>query len=171
MRDEASYRCDSCGEEIVLPIDLTAGSRQVYAEDCPACCCPNIIHVEVDDKGDVWLWAERQRDGPAFPGGPGFACRWGEGRVRNRSPGKMLAFGSGLVGMVALVGFLYGLAEGGGNEIVLAICGAAVGAYVVLFGYGPIALLIGALGALAKWFHGKNKLNDGGEEKPQGMAR
>jgi len=28
MTDEASYACDSCGEEIVVPIDLTAGSRQ-----------------------------------------------------------------------------------------------------------------------------------------------
>ena len=36
MKDEASYSCDSCGEEIVVPIDLTAGSRQEYVEDCPA---------------------------------------------------------------------------------------------------------------------------------------
>src|SRR5438046_2820269 len=28
VKDEASYHCDSCGEEIVVPIDLTAGSRQ-----------------------------------------------------------------------------------------------------------------------------------------------
>ena len=26
MKDEASYVCDSCGEDIVLPIDLSAGS-------------------------------------------------------------------------------------------------------------------------------------------------
>jgi hypothetical protein len=25
MKDEASYVCDSCGEEIVVPIDLSAG--------------------------------------------------------------------------------------------------------------------------------------------------
>jgi hypothetical protein len=25
MNDEASYVCDSCGEEIVVPIDLSAG--------------------------------------------------------------------------------------------------------------------------------------------------
>jgi hypothetical protein len=28
MKDEASYHCDSCDEEIVVPIDLTAGSSQ-----------------------------------------------------------------------------------------------------------------------------------------------
>ena len=25
MKDEASYKCDACGEEIVVPIDRTAG--------------------------------------------------------------------------------------------------------------------------------------------------
>jgi Cysteine-rich CPXCG len=35
MKDEASYNCESCGEETVVPIDLTAGSRQEYVEDLP----------------------------------------------------------------------------------------------------------------------------------------
>jgi hypothetical protein len=60
MKDEASYNCDSCGEEIVVPIDGTAGSRQEYVEDCPVCCCPNVIHVEIDEDGDVRVWAERE---------------------------------------------------------------------------------------------------------------
>ena len=29
MNDEASYICDACGEEIVVPIDLSAGASQV----------------------------------------------------------------------------------------------------------------------------------------------
>jgi hypothetical protein len=60
MNDEASYVCDSCGEEIVLPIDLSAGSGHEYVEDCPVCCRPNIIHVEVDKDGDVRVWAARE---------------------------------------------------------------------------------------------------------------
>ena len=40
MKDEASYVCESCGEEIVVPIDLSAGTSQEYVEDCPVCCCP-----------------------------------------------------------------------------------------------------------------------------------
>ncbi len=60
MKDEASYNCDSCGEEIVLPIELSAGSIQDYIEDCPVCCCPNVIHVEIVDNGDVRMWAERE---------------------------------------------------------------------------------------------------------------
>lgn len=48
MKDEANYVCESCGEEIVVPIDLSAGAEQEYVEDCPVCCCPNIVHVQVE---------------------------------------------------------------------------------------------------------------------------
>ena len=58
MKDEVSYLCDSCGEEVVVPIDLTAGSSQEYVEDCPVCCRPNVVHVEIDDDGDVRVWAQ-----------------------------------------------------------------------------------------------------------------
>jgi hypothetical protein len=58
MNDEASYVCDSCGEKIVVPVDLTAGASQEYVEDCPVCCNPNVIHVEVDEQGDARVWAE-----------------------------------------------------------------------------------------------------------------
>jgi hypothetical protein len=60
MNEEASYNCDSCGEEIVVPIDLSAGSVQKYVEDCPVCCCPNVIHLEIAADGDVRVWAERE---------------------------------------------------------------------------------------------------------------
>ena len=56
MSDEGFYNCPSCGEEIVVPIDLSAGSEQEYVEDCPVCCHPNIIHIEVEDTGDVRVW-------------------------------------------------------------------------------------------------------------------
>lgn len=58
MQDEASYICDSCGEEIVVPLDLSAGEEQEYVEDCPVCCHANVIHVEVDDSGQVRVWSE-----------------------------------------------------------------------------------------------------------------
>ncbi|MCA9218090.1 MAG: CPXCG motif-containing cysteine-rich protein [Planctomycetales bacterium] len=60
MDDEASYICESCGEEIVIPIDLSAGSRQVYVEDCPVCCRSNVIHVECDGEGNSHAWGERE---------------------------------------------------------------------------------------------------------------
>ncbi len=52
---EARYACPSCGEEIVVPIDVPAGSEQEYVEDCPVCCSPNLLRVEVDEDGAVSL--------------------------------------------------------------------------------------------------------------------
>jgi DNA-directed RNA polymerase subunit RPC12/RpoP len=60
MNSDSSYICDSCGEEIVIPIDLSAGESQEYVEDCPVCCHPNIIHVEIDDDHSVRVWAESE---------------------------------------------------------------------------------------------------------------
>ena len=59
---EASYICDSCGEEIVIPLDLSEGSRQSYVEDCPVCCRANTIHVEIEDDGEAQVWAEPEQD-------------------------------------------------------------------------------------------------------------
>jgi DNA-directed RNA polymerase subunit RPC12/RpoP len=58
MDDQASYICGACGEEIVVPIDLSQGERQEYVEDCPVCCRANVIRVEVDPDGEVSVWAE-----------------------------------------------------------------------------------------------------------------
>ena len=60
MQSESSYLCDSCGEEIVIPIDLSAGELQEYVEDCPVCCHPNVVRVEVDEVGEVRVWAEAE---------------------------------------------------------------------------------------------------------------
>jgi len=61
MNDEADYICDACGEEIVIPIDPSAGSNQAYVEDCPVCCNPNLIHVEITPEGEIRIWAEQDR--------------------------------------------------------------------------------------------------------------
>ena len=60
LTEEASYACDACGEQIVIPIDRSAGESQEYVEDCPVCCRPNIIHVEIDEGGNVRVWAEAE---------------------------------------------------------------------------------------------------------------
>jgi hypothetical protein len=60
MDDEANYICDACGEEIVIPIDPTAGSSQEYVEDCPVCCRASVIHVDIEEDGDVRVWAEAE---------------------------------------------------------------------------------------------------------------
>lgn len=62
MQPEASYVCDACGERIEIPIDVSAGSRQRYVEDCPVCCHPNVIHVTLDADGEPSAWAEPEQD-------------------------------------------------------------------------------------------------------------
>jgi hypothetical protein len=60
VRDEASYTCDSCGEEIVIPIDPSAGARQQYVEDCPVCCHPHVLIVELDDSGEACVRSQHE---------------------------------------------------------------------------------------------------------------
>ena len=58
MFDEVSYICGACGEEIVIPVDLSQGERQEYVEDCPVCCRANVIRIEVETDGEISAWAE-----------------------------------------------------------------------------------------------------------------
>jgi len=62
MNDEITYTCQACGEEIVAPVDITAGAEQDYVEDCPACCRPNVLHVSIDEDGNATAWAEPEQD-------------------------------------------------------------------------------------------------------------
>jgi transcription elongation factor Elf1 len=58
---EGRYTCPTCGEEIVIPLEVTAGAEQRYVEDCPVCCHPNVIHVELDpDWPQPRVWAESE---------------------------------------------------------------------------------------------------------------
>jgi hypothetical protein len=59
---EVTYICDACGEEIVIPLDLSEGANQIYVEDCPVCCRANKIHLDVDHAGDARVWAEPEQD-------------------------------------------------------------------------------------------------------------
>ena len=60
MHAEAAYVCSACGEEIVIPIDLSQGRDQEYVEDCPVCCRPHLIRVRIADDGDARAWAEAE---------------------------------------------------------------------------------------------------------------
>jgi hypothetical protein len=57
---EATYICDSCGEEIVVPVDISAGSHQDYVEDCPVCCHPMRLHVDIDPDGEAHIAGEHE---------------------------------------------------------------------------------------------------------------
>lgn len=62
LQAEGSYLCDACGEQIMIPLDVTAGTQQHYVEDCPVCCHANVIHVVVDESGKAEVWGEPEAD-------------------------------------------------------------------------------------------------------------
>lgn len=62
LNDEAGYICDSCGEEIVVPLDYSQGLSQEYVEDCPVCCNPNVIFVEFDVDGGARVSSRAEQD-------------------------------------------------------------------------------------------------------------
>jgi hypothetical protein len=53
MNEEACYLCPICGEEIVIPVDVTQGREQEFVEDCPICCGPVRIRLEFLDDDTV----------------------------------------------------------------------------------------------------------------------
>jgi hypothetical protein len=57
---EATYICDACGEEIVVPVDVSAGAHQDYVEDCPVCCHPMRLHVDVEPDGAARIEGEHE---------------------------------------------------------------------------------------------------------------
>jgi hypothetical protein len=57
---EATYICDSCGEEIVIPVDISAGTHQEYVEDCPVCCHPMTLHVDIGPDGEARIEGEHE---------------------------------------------------------------------------------------------------------------
>lgn len=50
---ESSYVCESCGERIVIPIDVSEGHHQEYVEDCPVCCHSNVIRLDIYADGST----------------------------------------------------------------------------------------------------------------------
>jgi hypothetical protein len=62
LNEEAGYICNSCSEEIVIPLDYSEGQRQEYVEDCPVCCNPNVIFVEFDADGQASVWSRAEQD-------------------------------------------------------------------------------------------------------------
>jgi hypothetical protein len=55
---EQELSCPYCGETVEITVDPTGGAVQEYVEDCPVCCQPWQVHVEVDADGRVHVWAD-----------------------------------------------------------------------------------------------------------------
>ena len=48
MLESRTLRCPYCGERFEALLDASAGDA-AYVEDCPVCCRPMQVGVEVDD--------------------------------------------------------------------------------------------------------------------------
>lgn len=59
MDETGFYVCDSCGEEIQVSLDPSAGDQQ-YIEDCPVCCVPNVLRISWNADGSADVRAERE---------------------------------------------------------------------------------------------------------------
>lgn len=57
----AIYLCSFCLQENEILVDVTAGNRQTFTEDCSVCCHPNLLHISLDVlTGDVNIEAEAE---------------------------------------------------------------------------------------------------------------
>jgi len=56
--DSASFACAFCGELNETDVDVSAGKRQAYVEDCQVCCRPNLLHLRFDEENRAQLDAE-----------------------------------------------------------------------------------------------------------------
>lgn len=52
MLDSTYVRCPWCGERFEALIDASAGNS-AYVEDCPVCCRPITMQVDVGDDGEI----------------------------------------------------------------------------------------------------------------------
>ena len=56
--DSATFWCAACGEPNEIDVDISAGRRQSYVEDCQVCCRPNLLQIRFDAEGRVRVEAE-----------------------------------------------------------------------------------------------------------------
>ena len=59
--EEVTIQCPHCWEQIQIFVDPSVPVQE-YIEDCPVCCSPNLIHVDVSDEDDPRVWAQREQD-------------------------------------------------------------------------------------------------------------
>jgi Cysteine-rich CPXCG len=59
--EDHAVQCPYCWEAFTLELDLSAGSA-VYTEDCPVCCQPIRVSLNVPANGDYLVEVEREND-------------------------------------------------------------------------------------------------------------
>lgn len=57
---EGRYFCDTCSQEVFVPVDVSAGRHQDYVEECPVCGSPMLLHVDIQPDGRARIVDERE---------------------------------------------------------------------------------------------------------------
>jgi hypothetical protein len=63
MREVVSPKTITLSPVSVVPnqpgvCEVSTAAREEYVEDCPVCCRPNVMHVEMDVDGDARVGAQ-----------------------------------------------------------------------------------------------------------------
>lgn len=62
LQETVELICPYCGENISMVADYSGGEQQYY-EDCPVCCAPILLTLELDEQGEpAELRARRDDD-------------------------------------------------------------------------------------------------------------
>lgn len=59
MLNAQRITCPWCGERFEALLDGSEGDAD-YTEDCPVCCRPISMHLELDDEATPRVWSERE---------------------------------------------------------------------------------------------------------------
>lgn len=57
---EGRYFCDTCNQEIFVPIDVSAGQRQDFTEECPVCGSPMVLQADIQQDGRARVEGQRE---------------------------------------------------------------------------------------------------------------
>lgn len=57
---EGRYFCDTCGQEVFVAMDISAGRHQDYVEECPVCGSPMVLHADIQPDGSTRIEGQRE---------------------------------------------------------------------------------------------------------------
>lgn len=52
--------CDTCGQEVFVPIDVTAGQHQDFVDECPICGSPMVLRADIQQDGRAHIDGQRE---------------------------------------------------------------------------------------------------------------
>ena len=54
------YFCDACNQEVFVPVDVSAGIRQDFVEECPICGSAMVLRTSIQPDGRAHVDGTRE---------------------------------------------------------------------------------------------------------------